>query len=506
MMRLRSLPQRLLQRLPQRSIKKSGDKSGQLYGATAAELARAFEDLWTREPALRPRPDMHDYQLTYPPAVQIQIPAHQRAPSDRAFVDHAVGDFKAAGYYFHFGFCEYRCRYCFHYELTTRRRDERMARYVDAMTREMARFRQLAPALRTGLYFLGGGTPTALPAALLDRFLGALLGCFGPPPTRMSTVEAKPITATEEKLALLVQAGFRRINLGVQTLDPELYAFHHQSEDLKIAYDAIARARQIGFEYVNIDLMTGLERQTPASWDKTLTALERLATSGAIDSVFLYPFHDDPRSRTYEKRAVVPSFHETAHSDATMRALMERLGWKELGARFYRSPRHVRREVLELARTRINPAYGEVLYHGFGNSSFSIGDRATYLNHRDLEAYCDAVEAGGLGIGHWTELDDSQRATRDVTFDLLYSPFTRVRSRSKKYGRAAMAGHAQKLARWVELGLGEESRLLGTFSLTAFGKLVHQQMIPQHYLERDRQAFEVVMEQRKVAGKAYRGY
>jgi oxygen-independent coproporphyrinogen-3 oxidase len=484
----------------------SKQRAFDVHTATAAELAGTLDELWTREPSLRPRPEMHDYQLTYPPAVQLQVPAYQRAPGDDEYLAHAIGDFRAAGYYFHFGFCEYRCRYCFHYELTTKRRDERMQRYVDALAREMDRFRQLAPDLRTGLYFLGGGTPTALPAALLDRFLGALLRCFGPPPTKLSTVESKPITATEDKLALLVQAGFRRINLGVQTLDPELYAFHHQREDLKVAYDAIERARRVGFEYVNIDLMTGLERQTSASWHTTLTALERLAASGAVDSVFIYPYHDDPRSRTYDEPGAVPSFHETAHSDAMARALMERLGWKELGARFYRSPRHVRREIFELARTRINPAYGEVLYHGFGNSSFSIGDRATYLNHRDLETYCDAIEAGGLGIGHWTRLDDRQRATRDVTFDLLYSPITRVRSRAKKYGEAAMAQHARTLARWVELGLGEESRLLGTFSLTPLGKLVHLQMIPRHYLDGDRVAFETVMQQRNVAGSAYRGY
>ncbi|HWN67074.1 MAG TPA: hypothetical protein VNM90_05510, partial [Haliangium sp.] len=228
--------------------------------------------------------------------------------------------------------------------------------------------------------------------------------------------------------------------------------------------------------------------------------------SGAVDSVFIYPFHDDPRSRTFARTDAVPSFHETAHSDARARALMERLGWKELGARFYRAPRHVRRELLELARTRINPAYGEALYHGFGNSSFSIGDRATYLNHRELEDYCDAVEAGGLGIAYFTELDDRQRATRDVTFDLLYSPITRVRSRVKKYGAEAMARHERKLARWVELGLGEVNRLLGTFSLTPLGKLVHLQMIPQHYLDGDRVAFEAVMETRRAAGSAYRGY
>ncbi len=194
----------------------------------------------------------------------------------------------------------------------------------------------------------------------------------------MSTVEAKPVTASDDKLRALVQAGFRRINFGVQTLDPELYAYHHQKEDVRVALDAIERARKLGFEYINIDIMTGLERQTPESWQKTLTELKRLATSGAVDSVFIYPYHDDPRSGTYGKPGAVPSFVQTAHTDAQARALFTRLGWKELGARFYRAPRHVRREILELAKLRVNPSYGEVLYHGLGNSSFSIGDRATF--------------------------------------------------------------------------------------------------------------------------------
>jgi coproporphyrinogen III oxidase-like Fe-S oxidoreductase len=231
-----------------------------------------------------------------------------------------------------------------------------------------------------------------------------------------------------------------------------------------------------------------------------------LASTDAVDSVFIYPYHDDPRSPTYGKPGAVPSFIETAHSDAQARALFARLGWSELGARFYRSPRHVRRELIDLARTRVNPAYGEVLYHGLGNSSFSVGDRATFLNHRDVHDYCAAVERGGLGIAHWQTLDDDQRAARDVTFDLLYSPFTRVRSRVKKYGAPAMAQHRRQLARWAELGLGEENRLLGTFSLTPLGKLVHQQMIPQHYLPADHRELAETMELRQLSGRRYRGY
>lgn len=474
---------------------------------TQEGLHAELEALYTREPALRPRAELHDYQLTYPPAIALERdPSTQRCPSDREFVGDGVGSFEGGGLYFHFGFCAYRCRYCFHYELKTTREETLMARYVDALICEMKHVRGLTSHVNHALYFLGGGTPTALPLHLLERFLGALLLHFGKPKTAMSTVEAKPVTASQEKLDALVQAGFQRINLGVQTLDPKLYDFHHHGEDVRVAFDAIERARRAGFRWINIDLMTGLEHQSPGSFSITLGEVERLIARGAIDSVFLYPFHDDPRRPAFGQENSIPSFVRNAWEDAQLRALMERLGWKELGARFYRSPAHVRRELLEVARVRVNPSYGEVLYHGFGNSSFSIGDRATYLNHRDVNAYCDAVFARGLGIQSWLPMSERQRATRDVTFDLLYAPFTRIRSRRKKYGSTAMAQHEALLARWEELELGTRHALLGTFSLSPLGKLVHQQLIPQHYLPEDREKLDRTMRVRMELGRRYRGY
>jgi coproporphyrinogen III oxidase-like Fe-S oxidoreductase len=124
------------------------------------KLESDLRAVFAAEPALVPAPDMHDYQLTYPPAVTLERKGGG-APSDGAFVAEAIGDFRDAGFYFHFGFCRYRCRYCFHYELTTKDNEALMARYVDALDTEMARVRAIAPHLRPALYFLGGGTPTA---------------------------------------------------------------------------------------------------------------------------------------------------------------------------------------------------------------------------------------------------------------------------------------------------------------------------------------------------------
>lgn len=469
-------------------------------------LTFQMERLFKKDSRLRPTLDMHDYQLTYPPAVHLEKPNFAYTPDAEEYLTYAVGDFKNAAFYFHFGFCQYKCRYCFHYEIKTKHDEDLMQRYVNAMVAEMRQFRQRAPNLKSLIYFLGGGTPTALPTKLLEYFLEQLHDIFGPPPSQLSTVEIKPITATTEKLKLFVAAGFSRINLGVQTLDPELYQFHHHKENVSVALDAIDRARACGFKFINVDILTGLERQTPASWQITLDTLKTLAASAAVDSVFIYPYHDDPRSHTFGKAQGLPSMFETFHSDAMAREMFKAMDWTELGTRFFRAPRHRRRELLEWIKTRANPAYGALLYHGFGNSCFSVGDKATYLNQRNVVEYCEKLEQGLSPITHWTQLNDQQRATRDLTFDILYSPIVRVRSIANKYGEDTMVRHIEELERWTDMGLGHWNRLLGIWRLTKLGKLLHQQMLPVLYLPEDKTGFVRVMTQRSEAGKAYRGY
>jgi len=470
-------------------------------------LAEIITQLYQQQPALRPNPAMHDYQLTYPPAIQIEQPEFSYTPSDEEFSEHAIGDYKNSAMYFHFGFCQYHCRYCHHYEIKTNRSSDKKHSYVQAMMQEMVEFDQRAPHLNKLIYFLGGGTPTSVDARSLDAFLDHLGHLFGPSKSSLSTVEVKPITATEEKLSLLVQAGFKRINLGVQTLDPTLYAFHHFDEDVQVVYKAIELARKCGFEYINLDILTGLENQTPESWSYTLARLKALVEDEAIDSVFIYPYHDDPRSKTFIQQHKLPDMLETLHSDACARALfLNDLGWRELGSRFYRSPRHVRRELIDLVKIRANPAYGALLYHGFGNAAFSVGDHATYLNHRKIEDYIDQVYKKSLAISHWTLISTQQQAIRDVSFDLLYSPFVRYRAIRKKYGDETMQTINECLQQWTELGLGRWNRLLGTWHLSPLGRLVHQQLMPQIYNNDDRLQFDQRMQERFVSGRAYRGY
>ena len=469
-------------------------------------LSARLQEIYAADPGLRPDPKMRDYQLTYPPAVQTEQPEYRQTPSPAMYLDRLSGPLNSAGYYFHFGYCAYRCRYCFHYEIRIREQEERMARYVDALLTEARRMRALTPSIRQVLTFLGGGTPTALPESLLRRFTAGYAEIFGRPASKMSTVEAKPVTATAEKLSIFAEAGFARVNFGVQTLDPALYAFHHHGEDVEVAVAALRRAREAGYAWINIDLMVGLERETQESWSRTLSRCLELIRQGLIDSVFVYPFHDDPRSRTYHHEGLCPEPFDVFAADAEARRQFEDLGWLELGPRFYRSPAHAACEFNEVMRLKVVPGYGDTLWLGFGNSAYSVADRSTYLNTRDAEAYCARIEAGELAIEHFRELDRAQQAARDLTFALLYAPWVAAGRIAQKYGEETVAPHLPHLRRWAALGLGSFDEEWGLFTLNRIGKLLHQQMIPALYLPGDRREFDVVMIRRREAGRTYKGY
>jgi oxygen-independent coproporphyrinogen III oxidase len=216
------------------------------------------------------------------------------------------------------------------------------------------------------------------------------------------------------------------------------------------------------------------------------------------------PFHDDPRSRTFLNGEICPEAMEVIYSDAQVRAMFEAMGWMELGPRFFRSPAHVMCEAEEVQRLGVIPSYGDTLWIGFGNSSYSVGDGCSYLNARDIEDYIQRVEGGTLPIRHWALLDATQRATRDVTFALMYAPFIDVYHARERYGEAALSQIVPALPRWAEMGLASFNG--DGFFLNNDGKLLHLQMIPQLYTAPDLHLFDAARLRRKSAGKAYRGY
>ena len=175
-------------------------------------------------------------------------------------------------------FCPTRCAYCSFVSAGVGRTFSLMEPYVDALCREIA---AAGAAVRRGgrrikSVYIGGGTPTTLSPALLDRLMGALEGAFDLSACAEYTVEAgRPDTITAEKLSVLRERGCTRVSVNPQSMDDRVLAAigrAHSAADILQAWDLVRRA---GFPYANMDLIAGLPTDTPegfrASLDQVLS-------------------------------------------------------------------------------------------------------------------------------------------------------------------------------------------------------------------------------------------
>ena len=126
-------------------------------------------------------------------------------------------------------------------------------------------------------FYVGGGTPTSLTAAQLDRLLTAAENTYDLANCRERTVEAgRPDSITREKLEVLRAHGINRISVNPQTMNQrtlDLIGRHHTVEDTKRAF---ALAREVGFDNINMDIILGLPGEEPADVEHTLREIEKL--------------------------------------------------------------------------------------------------------------------------------------------------------------------------------------------------------------------------------------
>jgi oxygen-independent coproporphyrinogen-3 oxidase len=188
---------------------------------------------------------------------------------------------RGMGLYVHIPFCASRCPYCDFATApatTTLRR-----RYLDALAREIAGEGEKLDRPRVRTLFFGGGTPSLLEPAEIERLEEELRRAFVLRP-REVTLEANPATLDRARLDAWLALGLTRLSLGAQSFDASgLRALGrtHQPEDTAAAV-AVAREARLD---VNLDLIFGWPRQTVAAWERDLAVAAALVP----DHVSCYP-------------------------------------------------------------------------------------------------------------------------------------------------------------------------------------------------------------------------
>lgn len=167
--------------------------------------------------------------------------------------------------YVHVPFCASKCPYC---DFNSHAgRDELQDAYVDALLLEA---RERAAGLAPKTLFVGGGTPTHLPAARLERMLQGLVEILGGERLEEATIEANPGSLDPAKLRVMRGAGIDRVSLGVQSFDDRILRTLARAHDARDAVRSAALVREDGGFRLSVDLILAVPGQGLAGQERDL--------------------------------------------------------------------------------------------------------------------------------------------------------------------------------------------------------------------------------------------
>ncbi len=276
------------------------------------------------------------------------------------------------GVYVHIPFCEQRCGYCaFTVSLAG---VESYAPYIERVVREIkdSNFDQPPETI-----YFGGGTPSIVDAALLERIVRAF-----PVGASEVSLEANPGTLSERKLQHYRDIGVNRVSVGAQSFNDEdlrIAGRIHSAED--VVHD-IQFLRKHGFSNINIDLIAGLPGQTQENWQRNLKWIERLR-----------PEHVSIYMLDVEERSLWGKAPENILGDEVFSSF-----FREACARLDHEG-YIHYEISNWAlpgmECRHNLKYWTgIPYRGYGVSAHSFWGDIRFWNVTSLKEYADMVDAG----------------------------------------------------------------------------------------------------------------
>jgi len=163
--------------------------------------------------------------------------------------------------YIHFPWCVKKCPYC-DFNSHAVKADIPEAQYIDALINDLEQHAPDIWSRPVESIFIGGGTPSLISAASIDKLLGQVRALSKLEPSAEITLEANPGTIEQARFSEYRNIGINRLSIGVQSFNNEHLKTLGRIHGANEAINACESAKASGFDNFNIDLMHGLPNQT----------------------------------------------------------------------------------------------------------------------------------------------------------------------------------------------------------------------------------------------------
>ena len=396
-----------------------------------------------------------------------------------------------AGVYIHIPFCRSRCSYC---DFATGMYEaERAERYVRALAREIENWNQIENPFAVDTVYFGGGTPSLLTPAQIERILTTVHGRFNVLDAAEVTIEMNPASVSIDKtdihrrdaenseitlrnneaelslqkLREFRQLGINRASFGAQTFDDrELKQLGrtHTSADIPATFKRLREAR---FENINFDLIAGLPGQTLAGWKRNLDLALNLRPEHL--SLYLLDVHEGTPLADQIRGGMRPK------PDDDLAAEMYRFMIERVTAAGYQHY-EISNFCLPGFESRHNTKYWSgAAYYGFGCSAHSYdGWRRRWANERDIAKYVELIENQGSPVVESTDLKEEDARSESIFLGLRLMQGLDLEDYHTRFGTDLRDEYEVELARLSDAGLIEIDD--GLMRLTKRGALLSNEV------------------------------
>lgn len=301
------------------------------------------------------------------------------------------------GLYIHIPFCKQKCLYC---DFPSYPHMEGLYEsYTDALCREITGQGVLFSTNQVDTIYIGGGTPTALPAPLLLRIVAAVMENFAVTTDAEISIEANPGTVDGDTLTALRAVGINRISFGVQTFSDTLLKGLGRIHTGEEGANAVRIAKRAGFSNINIDLMYGLPLQQIEHFQQSL----QIAYDLAIPHISVYGLKIEDET---------PFACSLAQGKLSLPSEEEEEAMYDRGVTYLPQHGYERYEISNYSRPgfscRHNLKYWNYApYLGLGAAAHSFINRERLANTQDVRTYLECINSGCSPVEHRETADEA---------------------------------------------------------------------------------------------------
>lgn len=332
--------------------------------------------------------------------------------------------------YVHIPFCHKLCYFCGCNKLVTRQ-THKADEYLAVLEREIAARAPLFAGRKVNQMHWGGGTPTYLDKRQISQLMTMLRQHFDFLPDVETSIEVDPREIELDVLDHLRAEGFNRLSMGVQDFNKEVQRLVNREQDENFIFALIARAKALGFNSTNIDLIYGLPKQTPESFAFTLQRVAELNPDRL--SVFNYAHLPNLFAAQRKiKDADLPNAQQKLDILQQTIASLTASGYQFIGMDHFARPNDelaiAQREGKLHRNFQGYTTQGDSDLLGLGVSAISMLGDSYAQNQKELKVYYADVAERGNALWRGLTMTEDDCLRRDViktlicNFQLSYQP------------------------------------------------------------------------------------